>query len=77
MKSREVPVSGNGRREVAVAGGGFTVLRVYSMAEDKVHLITVRDTSSQRVKSHLEAAEPSPPLDKVVVECVLCAASTP
>ncbi len=50
MKNREVPVSGNGRREVAVAGGGFTVLRVYSMAEDKVHLITVRDTSSQRVK---------------------------
>jgi len=50
MKSREVPVSGNGLREVAVAGGVFTILRVYNMTEDKVHLITVRDTSSQRVK---------------------------
>ena len=50
MKNREVPVSGNGRREVAVAGGVFTVLCVHNMTEDKVHLITVRDTSSQRVK---------------------------
>ena len=50
MKSREVPVSGNGRREVAVAGGVFTVLCVHNMTEDKVHLITVRETSSQRVK---------------------------
>lgn len=50
MKNREASRICHAHREVVVAGGVFTVLRVHNMTEDKVHLITVRDTSSQRVK---------------------------
>lgn len=50
MKNREASRICHAHREVAVARRGFTVLRVQNSADNKVHLITVRETSSQRVK---------------------------